>query len=75
VADLEKEIAALRASMRQDAEREQARLLEGAQERAKRIQDEMRFQLDQQVKEAELLCAPRLPAPRSSWPRNWCASR
>lgn len=55
VADLEKEIAALRASLRQDAEREQARLLEGAQERAKKIQDEMRFQLDQQVKEAELL--------------------
>jgi F-type H+-transporting ATPase subunit b len=55
VADLEKEIAALRASLRQDAEREQARLLEGAQERAKKIQDEMRFQLNQQVKEAELL--------------------
>jgi F-type H+-transporting ATPase subunit b len=45
VADLEKEIAVLRASLRQDAEREQARLLEGAQERAKKIQDEMRFQL------------------------------
>jgi F-type H+-transporting ATPase subunit b len=55
VADLEKEVAALRASMQQDAEREQARLLEGAQERAKRIQDDMRFQLDQQVKEAESL--------------------
>ena len=55
MADLEKEIAALRASLRQDAEREQARLLEGAQERAKKIQDEMRFQLNQQVKEAELL--------------------
>ena len=55
VVDLEKEIAALRASLRQDAEREQARLLEGAQERAKKIQDEMRFQLNQQVKEAELL--------------------
>jgi F-type H+-transporting ATPase subunit b len=55
VADLEKEVAALRATLRQDAEREQARLLEGAQERAKRIQDEMQFQLNQQVKEAELL--------------------
>jgi F-type H+-transporting ATPase subunit b len=55
VADLEKEIAVLRASLRQDAEREQARLIEGAQERAKKIQDEMRFQLNQQVKEAELL--------------------
>ena len=55
VAELEKEVAALRASLRQDAEREQARLIESAQERAKRIQDEMRFQLNQQVKEAELL--------------------
>jgi F-type H+-transporting ATPase subunit b len=54
VRDLEKEIAALRASMHQEAEREQARLLEAAQERAKRISDEMRFQLDQQVKTAEL---------------------
>jgi len=53
VTDLEKEIAALRTSMRQDAEREQARLFEGAQERAKRIQEDMRIQLDQQVKEAE----------------------
>jgi F-type H+-transporting ATPase subunit b len=55
VSNLEDEIAALRASMQKDAEREQARLLEGAQERTKRIQDEMRFQMDQQVKEAELL--------------------
>jgi F-type H+-transporting ATPase subunit b len=55
VTDLEKEIAALRAFIRQDAEREQARLLQGAQERAKRIQEDMRIQLDQQVKEAELL--------------------
>jgi F-type H+-transporting ATPase subunit b len=53
MADLEKEIAALRASLRQDAEREQARLIESAQERAKRIQEEMRLQLSQQVKEAE----------------------
>jgi F-type H+-transporting ATPase subunit b len=55
LADLEKEIEALRVTIRQDAEREQARLIEGAQERAKRIQQEMRFQLDQQVKEAEML--------------------
>jgi len=55
LAALEKEIEVLRASMRQDADREQARLIEAAQERAKRIQEEMRFQLDQQVKEAELL--------------------
>ena len=55
IADLEKEIAALRASMRQDAEREQARMVEGAQEKAKRIQEELRFQLDQQVKDAETI--------------------
>jgi F-type H+-transporting ATPase subunit b len=55
VAELEKEIAALRVSLRQDAEREQARLIEGAQERAKRIQEEMRLQLNQQIKEAESL--------------------
>ena len=55
VSDLEKEIAALRATMRKDAAHEQARLLEGAQERAKRISEEMRLQLDRQVKEAELL--------------------
>jgi F-type H+-transporting ATPase subunit b len=54
LAELEKELAAVRASMRQDAEREQARLLEAAQERAKKIQEEMRVQLDQQVKEAEM---------------------
>jgi F-type H+-transporting ATPase subunit b len=55
VSDLEKEIAALRAAIRKDAEHEQARMLEAAQERAKRISDEMRFQMDRQVKEAELL--------------------
>ncbi len=55
VADLEEEIASLRASIRQDAEREQTRLIEGAQERAKWIQEEMRMQLNRQVKEAESL--------------------
>jgi len=55
LSELEKEITVLRASMRQDAEREQIRLIESAQERAKRIQEDMRFQLEQQVKEAEML--------------------
>jgi F-type H+-transporting ATPase subunit b len=55
LAELEKEIASLRAVMREEAEREQARLIESAQDRAKRIQEDMRFQLDQQVKEAEML--------------------
>jgi F-type H+-transporting ATPase subunit b len=55
LSELEKEIATLRAGLRQDADREQARLIESAKERAKRIQEDMRFQLDQQVKEAEML--------------------
>jgi F-type H+-transporting ATPase subunit b len=55
VTDLENEIATLRTSLRQDAERDRARLIEGAQERAKRIQEDMRLQLNQQVKEAESL--------------------
>ena len=54
LANLEQELAALRASVQQEGEREQARLLAGAEEKAKRIQDETRFQLDQEVKEAEL---------------------
>jgi F-type H+-transporting ATPase subunit b len=53
LAELEKEIAALRASMRKDAEAEQTRMLEAAQERAKRMQDDMRTQIDEQVKVAE----------------------
>jgi F-type H+-transporting ATPase subunit b len=54
LANLEQELAALRASVQQEGEREKTRLLAGAEEKAKRIQDETRFQLDQQVKEAEL---------------------
>lgn len=54
MANLEKELVALRAEVQQAGERERARLLEGAQEKAKRIQEETKFQLEQQVKEAEL---------------------
>lgn len=53
MAELEKEIAALRTSMRDDAEREQARLVETAQARGRKIQDDMRLQIDEQVKVAE----------------------
>jgi len=53
LANLEQELAALRAAVGEEGERERARLLAGAEEKAKRIQDETRFQLDQQVKEAE----------------------
>jgi F-type H+-transporting ATPase subunit b len=53
LANLEQELAALRAAVQQEGERERGRLLAGAEEKAKRIQDETRLQLDQQVKEAE----------------------
>ena len=55
VAGIEKELATLRSAVRAEAEREQAALLASAQERARKIQDEMRFQLDQQVKDAEAI--------------------
>jgi F-type H+-transporting ATPase subunit b len=55
LASLETEIEAIRAGIRQEAEAEKARLIATAEERAKRIQDETRFLLDQQVKEAESL--------------------
>ena len=53
LANLEQELAALRAAVKEEGMRERVRLLAGADEKAKRIQDETRFQLDQQVKEAE----------------------
>jgi F-type H+-transporting ATPase subunit b len=54
LANLEQELTALRAAVKEEGMRERVRLLGGADEKAKRIQDETRFQLDQQVKEAEL---------------------
>ena len=54
MANLEKEIAALRASIKEEAVNEEQRLVAAAEEKARRIQDETRFLLDQQVKEAEL---------------------
>jgi F-type H+-transporting ATPase subunit b len=53
IANLEKEIASLRTTMRKDAEREQARMIEAAQERGRRMQEDMRLQIDEQVKMAE----------------------
>jgi F-type H+-transporting ATPase subunit b len=53
LAALEQEIAAMRAGIKQEAEAEKARLIELAEERAKRIKEETSFLLDQQVKEAE----------------------
>jgi F-type H+-transporting ATPase subunit b len=55
LAELEKEVSVLRSAMREEAAREQARMLESARERAQRVQDDMRFQLTQQIREAEML--------------------
>jgi F-type H+-transporting ATPase subunit b len=53
LASLEHEIAGIRAGIKQEAEAEKARLIEIAEERARRIQEETKFLLDQQVKQAE----------------------
>jgi F-type H+-transporting ATPase subunit b len=50
---LETEIEAIRAGIKQEAEAEKQRLIATAEERAKRIGDETKFLLDQQVREAE----------------------
>ena len=54
LAALEQEIVAIRTGIKQEAEAEKARLIELAEERARRIKEETTFLLDQQVKEAEL---------------------
>jgi F-type H+-transporting ATPase subunit b len=53
LASLETEIAGIRAGIKEEAEAEKQRLIAAAEERAKRIGDETKFLLDQQVKEAE----------------------
>ncbi|MCG5052190.1 MAG: ATP synthase F0 subunit B [Myxococcales bacterium] len=54
LSNLEAEITQLRQSMKDSAEAERQRLVAAAEERAKRIEEETRFLLDQQVKQAEL---------------------
>jgi F-type H+-transporting ATPase subunit b len=54
LASLEKEIAAMHAGIRQEADAEKARLIAAAEERTRRVADETAFMLDQQIKEAEL---------------------
>jgi F-type H+-transporting ATPase subunit b len=54
LANLEKEIVGLRASIKQEAIQEEQRLVAAAEEKATRIQEETRFLMDQQVKEAEI---------------------
>lgn len=53
LANLEREVAALKAAIKEEAEKEQKLLLTAAEEKARRIVDETRFLMDQQVKEAE----------------------
>jgi len=53
LAKLEQEIVAIRTGIKQEAESEKARLIELAEERARRIQDETKFVIEQQVKQAE----------------------
>jgi F-type H+-transporting ATPase subunit b len=54
LANLEKEIANMRAAITAEAESEKQRLLSAAEEKARRIQADTKFQLEQQVKEAQL---------------------
>ncbi len=53
LASLEHEIAAIAASIKQEAEAEKARLIALAEERAKRIREESEFIIEQQIKQAE----------------------
>jgi F0F1-type ATP synthase membrane subunit b/b' len=50
IAELEQEVAHLRETMRQDAEREQTRMLEAARVRAQQMQEDMRNQIEAEVK-------------------------
>jgi F-type H+-transporting ATPase subunit b len=51
---LEREIAAMRAGIKAEAEVEKAQLIAAAEDRAKRIREETAFVVDQQVKEAQV---------------------
>ncbi len=53
LSNLEQEVLALRASLKAEAEHEQQKLIAAAEDRARRIQVETQFLLDQQVKDAE----------------------
>jgi F-type H+-transporting ATPase subunit b len=53
LAALEKEIAGITAGIKQEAEAEKARLIAAAEERARRIQEESAFIIEQQIKQAE----------------------
>lgn len=52
---LANEVASLRAAMQAEAEREKVALLASAQDRVRKIQDDMRVQMDRQVREAQAI--------------------
>jgi len=54
LAGLEREIAAMRAGIKAEAEVEKAQLIAAAEDRAKRIREETAFVVEQQVKEAQV---------------------
>jgi F-type H+-transporting ATPase subunit b len=54
LASLEQEIAQMRLGLKAEAEAEKARLIEAAEERARRIKTETAFLIEQQVRQAEL---------------------
>jgi F-type H+-transporting ATPase subunit b len=53
LAALEQEIATITAGIKQEAEAEKARLIAAAEDRARRIQEESAFIIEQQIKQAE----------------------
>jgi F-type H+-transporting ATPase subunit b len=52
--NLEKEVTALRTSIKEEALVEEKRLVASAEEKARRIQEETKFLMDQEVKQAEI---------------------
>jgi F-type H+-transporting ATPase subunit b len=54
LANLEAELETMRQAIIKEAESEKARIIAAAEEKARRVQDDTRFQLDQQIKEAEV---------------------
>jgi F-type H+-transporting ATPase subunit b len=53
LANLESELETMRAAIVKEAAAEKARIIAAAEEKSRRVQDETKFLLDQQVKEAE----------------------
>jgi F-type H+-transporting ATPase subunit b len=54
LAGLEREITAMRAGIKQEAEVEKAQLIAAAEDRARRVREETLFAIEQQVKEAQI---------------------